>query len=64
VSNQADDTVEESSQSTSATTQYLDITDTTSIMIIIIYSLLVIGVVWKFIRYMRENRNLRFDEIS
>jgi hypothetical protein len=38
--------------------------DTTRGMMIIAYSLLVIGVVWKFIGYMRENRNLRLDEIS
>jgi hypothetical protein len=60
LSNQIDDAGEEPIQPTSAT-QYLD---TTSVMIIIVYSLLVIGVVWKFIRYMIENRNSRLDEIS
>ena len=60
LSNQTDDAGEEPIQPTSAT-QYLD---TTSVMIIIVYSLLVIGVVWRFIRYMIENRNSRLDEIS
>lgn len=29
-----------------------------------VYSLLVIGVIWKFVRYMKENRSSRLDEIS
>jgi hypothetical protein len=37
--------------------------DTTRAMIIV-YSLLVIGVVWKFIRYMRESPSPRLDETS
>jgi hypothetical protein len=46
----ANDQGEEANQPTSAT-QYLD---TTTVMFIIVYSLLVIGVVWKFISYMRR----------
>lgn len=41
-------------------TQFID---TTRVMIIV-YSLLVVGVVWKFISYMRENRSSRLDEVS
>jgi hypothetical protein len=29
-----------------------------------VYSLLVIGVIWKFVKYMRENSNSRLDEIK
>jgi hypothetical protein len=59
VSNQTDDAGEEPGQSTSAT-RYLDST----IVMLIVYSLLVIGVVWKFISYMRENHSSRLDVIS
>ena len=41
-------------------TEYLD----TTRAMIIVYSLLVIGVVWKFIRYMRESPSPRLDETS
>jgi hypothetical protein len=37
--------------------------DTTRAMIAV-YLLLVIGVVWKFIRYMRESPSPRLDETS
>ena len=60
LSSQSDDAGEEANQPTSAT-QYLD---TTRVMLIIVYLLLVIGVVWKFISYIRENRSLRLNEIS
>jgi hypothetical protein len=60
-SNQRDDASEESRQLTSATTQYLD---TTSVMMIVVYSLLLIGVLWKFISYMRESPSPRLDETS
>jgi hypothetical protein len=60
-SNQTDDAGEEPSQLTSGKNRYLD---TTTVMIIIVYSLLVIGLVWKFIRYMWESRNSTLDEIS
>ncbi len=29
-----------------------------------VYSLLVIGVIWKFVKYIRENHSSRLDEIS
>jgi hypothetical protein len=63
VGDQADDAgeeEEEASQPASAT-QYLD---TTTIMLIV-YSLLVVGVVWKFVSYIREkNHRSRLNEIS
>jgi hypothetical protein len=60
VSNQIYDAGEEPSQPTSATRR-LDASRGTSI---IVYSLLVIGVVWKFVSYMREKRSTRLNEIS
>ena len=38
--------------------------DTIEVMMIIVYSLLVIGVLWKFIMHMRESCSSRLDEIS
>ena len=40
--------------------KYLDINRA----MIAVYSLLVIGVLWKFIRYLREKPSSRLDEIS
>ena len=58
-SSQRDEAGKQPSQLTSAI-QHLDIT---SVMIIIAYSLLVIGVVWKFIIYIREKPGSRSNEI-
>jgi hypothetical protein len=57
VSNQADNAGEESNEPKYAI-QYLDAA--TAVMLII-YSLLVIGVVWKFISYMREKPMLKIE---
>ena len=56
VSNQADDPGEEPNEPKSAI-QYLDATT----VMLIIYSLLVIGVVWKFVSYMREKVSLKAE---